>query len=123
MKPRSDILQDKKGIHIKIDKKVHAALRAKLFKYNVSMQEVFNEFASGIAAEDHRSIRILETIVSKKIKDALENAPALRKRKNIGFGELDADALYNLISEDNADKDDYEESPQVKPGAKKHEAA
>jgi hypothetical protein len=119
VKPRSDILRDKKCIHIKLDKKVHAALRAKLFKFNISMQEVFNEFAAGVAAEDNRSNRILESIVSKKIKDALENPPELRKRKDIGFGELDADALYNLISEDNEE----EEPPRVKPGANKNEAA
>lgn len=91
-----DMFQDKKGIHVKLDKQVHATLRAKLFKYNLSMQEVFDDFARLIAEDNKRAQVILELLVQKKLKRALEGK--LRQKEDLALNEMDADALYNLIN-------------------------
>ena len=42
---RTDILHDRKCIHVKLKKDVHLKLREKLFAYQLSIQAVFDEFA------------------------------------------------------------------------------
>ena len=91
-----DMFQDKKGIHVKLDKQVHAALRAKLFKYNLSMQEVFDDFARLIAEDNKRAQTILELLVQKKLKAALEGKQNQKSEPTLS--DLDAEALYNLIN-------------------------
>lgn len=90
-----DMFQDKKGIHVKLDKQVHAALRAKLFQYNLSMQEVFDNFARLIAEDNRRAQVILDLLVQKKLKASIEGK---QKQKETGLSEMDAETLYNLIN-------------------------
>ena len=94
---RTDILQDKKCVHVKLDKDVHAALRAKLFQHNLSMQEVFDEFAKLIASDDARAGRMLEQLVMRKVKEAIDGKP--KRTRDRSVNELDHDALYDLIEE------------------------
>lgn len=94
---RTDILSSRKGIHIKLDKDVHLALRLRLFKHNLSMQEIFDEFARLIAADDMRADRMIEQLVLRKTKELLEGRPKKLRRRNIN--ELDHDTLYSLIVE------------------------
>lgn len=91
-----DIFQNKKGIHVKLDKEVHAALRAKLFKYNLSMQEVFDDYARLIAEDNRRAQTLLDSLVQKKLKAAIEGTSM--RVKDEQFNELDAESLYNLIN-------------------------
>jgi hypothetical protein len=93
---RPDILQDRKCIHVKLDKDVHAALRAKLFKHNLSMQEVLDEFSKLVASGDGRAEKIIEALVKRKVREALEGLP---KRRERNVNELDHDTLYDLIEE------------------------
>ena len=36
---RSDIFEERKSVHIKLDKDVHYAIREKLFRHNITMQD------------------------------------------------------------------------------------
>jgi hypothetical protein len=94
---RTDLLQDRKCVHVKLDKDVHAALRARLFQHNLSMQEVFDEFAKLIASDDSRAQRIVEQLVMRKVKEAIEGKPKRQHTRSVN--ELDHDALYDLIEE------------------------
>lgn len=94
---RTDILHDRKCVHVKLDKDVHAALRGKLFKHNLSMQEVFDEFAKLVASEDKSACRIVENLVMRKVREAIEGKP--KKERTRSVNELDHDALYDLIEE------------------------
>jgi len=97
---RTDILHTHKCVHIKLLKDSHSALRALSFKYNVSMQEMFNEFALAIVREDKFAINLVEKIAMKKVNDTLQNKKTkVHKAKNIS--ELDHEALYNLIENSN----------------------
>lgn len=93
---RTDLLQDRKCVHVKLDKNVHAALRAKLFQHNLSMQEVFDEFAKLVVTDDSRAGRIVEHLIMRKVKEAINGKP---KKRDRGINELDNDTLYNLIEE------------------------
>jgi hypothetical protein len=99
---RADVLQDRKGIHVKLDKETHAQLRTKCFQYGLSMQEVFEEFARQLATDEFRAVRIVENLVSRKVQAQLDGEPRRKRRRSQGVGELDQDTLYNLISEENS---------------------
>lgn len=96
---RSDIFVDKKSVHFKLDKEVHLALRAKLFKYNISMQELFDEFARMVVTEVPKAHSIVDSIVGKKMRSTLSNGPSKRRKvKNIQATPFEADALYDMIN-------------------------
>lgn len=90
---RSDVLKDRKCIHIQLEKSIHAQLRVSMFKYNLSMQEVFGEFAEMVVNEEAFAGRVLERVANRKIKEALEGKPKAQR----GVDELDSEALYDLI--------------------------
>lgn len=92
---RPDVFVDKKCIHVKLNKETHAALRTKLFKHSISMQDLFEECARLVATETPRGQSIVESIVNRKIKEAISGN---KKKKDISFGDLDADTLYNMIN-------------------------
>lgn len=89
------MFEDRKSIHVKLSKDVHFALRAKLFKYSISMQELFDEFARMVATDTAKGQAVLNSIVARKTKNALEGKP--RKKKE-PIRTFDADALYDLIN-------------------------
>jgi len=96
---RSDIFVDKKSVHFKLDKDVHLALRAKLFKYNISMQELFDEFARLVVADVPKANSVVDSIVGKKIRSTLANGPSKRRRKKEAVTtDFEADALYDMIN-------------------------
>ena len=90
---RSDVLRDRKCIHIQLEKSVHAQLRVAMFKYNLSMQEVFNEFANMIVSEEGMAGRVLERVAHRKMQAILEGRP----KNERGVDKLDSEDLYNLI--------------------------
>jgi hypothetical protein len=99
---RSDLLQKKKCVHVKLSKETHSAFRAKLFEYGLSMQEAFDEFACLVAQSDSPATRIIEKLNTRKLKEALRSAEEKKRMKESSFGELDSDTLYSMISEGEA---------------------
>lgn len=83
-----------KDIHIKIRKDAHGSLRAFLFKKELSMQEVFEEFAQLVVAEDPRALRMIDQLVVKKAQAKIDK---VTKQKPIS--ELDQETLYNLLED------------------------
>lgn len=94
---RHDIFQDRKSIHIKLSKEAHAALREKLFKCGLTMQDVFEELADIVLSDSSRADRLIHSIVKKKIKEQIDGVKKNDKRRPID--EFDAETLYNLIEE------------------------
>lgn len=83
-----------KDLHIKITKEAHASLRALLFKKELSMQEVFEELAQLIFAEDRHMLRVIDNLVMKKAKAKLDKVTKQRP-----LTELDQDTLYNMLED------------------------
>lgn len=102
---RTDVFHDRKCVHVKLDKDVHAALRARLFQHNVSMQEVFDEFARQFVSGDAGANRIVERYVMRKVQ-ALIAGEKKPRRSAMQINELDHDAIYNLIDEEGIDPDE-----------------
>lgn len=99
---RTDLFNNSKCIHFKINKELHFALRSKLFKYNLSMQELFEEFTRLVATDTQKGQSIVDMAVNRKIKNFLRgDTKTLTKRKinNINIGNLNDDSVGNLDSE------------------------
>ena len=92
---RTDIFQDRKCVHVKLDKDVHAAFRARLFQHNLSMQEVFDEFAKLFVSDNRSAKHIVEHLVMRKVEEAIAGKP--KRQRDRGINELDHAALYDLI--------------------------
>jgi hypothetical protein len=95
---RADLFQDRKCVHIKLEKEVHAAFRARLFRHGISMQEAFDEFAKQVSEGMRSANAIVETIINRKIKEAIDGRVSKPPRKRESFGELDSESIYNLIN-------------------------
>ena len=100
---RTDILHDRKCIHVKLKKDVHMKLREKLFQHQLSMQSIFDEFARLIIKEDKRAIKIIEDLVIRRAKEQLEKPLKSSTTYNRGvINELDHNTLYNMINADDS---------------------
>lgn len=95
---RHDIFCDKKSIHVKLAKDAHASLRQKLFKYGLTMQDLFHEAAMMALSDDRKAENLLERISKKKLEENIRRLDKkLQGRSGPTIGELDAETLYNLI--------------------------
>ena len=107
----SNAFAARKCIHVKISMEHFESFRLELFKRRLSMQEVFDEFASLIAQNDAMAIKFIERItVSKnrqkmeKILGAVANKPmtanqekALKKsKKEVSVDQDLADLLESV---------------------------
>lgn len=89
------------SIHFSIQTDTHIGFRTELFKKQLTIQEALCEFARLVADGDRRANKILDELVIRKIQSQIEG---LRTQPST-LGELDKDALYNLIH-DEKDEDD-----------------
>ncbi len=98
---RHDLFFHKKSVHVKLTKEVHTALREKLFKHGITMQDLFHEAAEMVLLEGPKSDKLLEKISKKKLLITLEK---VNRQQNMQLGELDSDTLYNLLEDSNDDE-------------------
>ena len=94
---RHDLFHGRKSVHVNLEKNIHAALRSKLFKHNISMQEILNECAKQIAEETKIGNNIVEIVVKRKLQDAIEGRSNRLSNKN-SFSEIDSESLYSLLN-------------------------
>ncbi len=80
--------ETKKSIHINLTKRTHSGFRRTLFDHSLSMQEVFELFASLVAAEDEQALEIVLQAKNNKRSKTLE-----KLKKN------EVDDLYDAISQ------------------------
>ena len=95
---RHDIFQDRKSIHIKLSKEAHASLREKLFKFGLTMQDVYEELTDIVLSDSGRADRLIQGIIKKKIKEQIDGTKKNSKQRR-PMDEFDAETLYNLIEE------------------------
>ena len=67
---------------------IHSDFKSNLAKYGLSMQEVLEECAILIAAEDSNMEKILNELIAKKSKGAIRIA------------EKDAETIYRIIGDE-----------------------
>lgn len=103
---RHDIFESRKCVHIKLPKEIHATLREKLFRHNVTMQDLFQDYAEIIAEDNVRADKTIQRLVSKKMKSMIEGDTKKRENKGLMMSELDSDTLYNLLEEAEKNKNE-----------------
>lgn len=82
--------ETKKSVHINIPRATHALVKTQCFKYNLTMQDVFEELAQMIAAEDPDALEMMSSLAMKKRDAAI-------KRLSVS----DAESIFNIIESDN----------------------
>lgn len=82
--------ETKKSVHINIPRATHALVKTQCFKYSLTMQDVFEELAQMIAAEDPEAIEMMSNLSMKK-------RDATIKRLSVS----DAESIFNIIESDN----------------------
>lgn len=102
---RADIYFNRKSIHIKLPKDLHASLREKLFKHSLTMQDLFEDYTEILVTDSARAERIIQRVVTKKIKAIIEGK---RDTNSLVMGELDSDTLYNLLEASERKQNDEE---------------
>lgn len=101
---KTDIFFNKKSVHVKLTREVHALLREKLFRHGITMQDLFQEAAEMAVNEGVRSEKLLEKIAKKKLLQTLEKSS---KDKINSSTVIDSEVMYNLL-EDNDDEQSEE---------------
>lgn len=99
---RTDAFFGKKSVHVKLTKEVHTSLREKLFRYGITMQDLFQEAAEMAVHEGTRSEKLLEKIARKKLLASLEKP--LRGQSS-SSNEIDSETMYNLLEESSDDNE------------------
>lgn len=95
---RQDLYQDKKCIHVKLDKDTHSAIRTLSFHKGISMQEMFEEFARSLTAGDKRAVGIIDKFILKKL-NLPKRLNRYRKKKATELSDPDKQSLYDLIDD------------------------
>ena len=93
---RHDLFYGRKSVHVKLTKETHAALREKLFRHGITMQDLFQEAADMVLNESISAEKLLQRVAKKKLKATLEKMP---RAKSFHLGELDSETLYNLLED------------------------
>ena len=78
----------RKAVHVHMTTGVHAEFKSNVAKMGLSMQEVLEECAIRIAAEDTYMEKFLNELVIKKSEGAIRIA------------ERDAESIYRIISDE-----------------------
>jgi hypothetical protein len=102
---RHDVFVDKKSVHVKLTKEVHAALREKLFRSGITMQDLFQETAEMVLSESPKAQKLIENIAKKKMRLYLEG---MRRGQVHAIGALDSETLYNLLEQNDKRESDEE---------------
>ena len=87
MKHISDPIK-RKSVHVHMTTGVHSEFKSNVAKVGLSMQEVLEECAIRIAAEDSYMEKILNELIIKKSEGAIRIA------------EKDAESIYRIISDE-----------------------
>ena len=80
-------LETRKSVHINLTRATHSEFRKVLIDYNLSMQEVFEYFASLVAENDSSASSMVREAFSRKRDKAIKKVTA-----------KEADNLYDAIS-------------------------
>jgi hypothetical protein len=82
--------ETKKSVHINIPRETHALVRSQCFKYNLTMQDIFEELAQMIAAEEPEAIEMMSNLSMKKRDASIKRLSA-----------SDAESIFNIIENNN----------------------
>ena len=62
----------RKSVHVALMKDTHAEFRSALIKHDISMQAVFEEFATRVILNDNFALRVIESAKEKKKNNTIK---------------------------------------------------
>jgi len=89
------MITSKKSMHISLKADTHMGFKMQCVKRNLSMQEVFEEFASRVANESNDVLRIMDQLIKDK------HIKVVKK-----YTKTDVDSIFNLLEEEDPLKGD-----------------
>ena len=87
--------ETKKTVHFTMTRETHADFRIACFKNRLTMQDILEEFAQLVAAENPAALRIMTNLSEKKRNDEISR-----------LSDLDSESILNVISSLNPLNDD-----------------
>lgn len=103
MKIDSSIFESRRCVHIKIPREVHATIKEKITSYNVTMQDLFQEYAIEIAENHEKIEKAMQKISNRKMLNSLiSESKAMRgkrRTRSLMLSDLDSNMLYSLLEE------------------------
>ena len=84
----------KKSMHISLKNDTHMGFKLQCVSRNLSMQEVFEEFASRVANESNDVIRIMEQLVKDKQTKSVKK-----------YSKTDVNSIFNMLESEDPLKD------------------
>jgi len=87
--------ETKKTVHFTMTRETHADFRIACFKNRLTMQDILEEFAQLVAAENPAALRIMTNLSEKKRNDEISR-----------LSDLDSESILNVISNLNPLNDD-----------------
>ena len=105
--PNTDCLFKTKRFGVTLSKDDFILLRTTLFRYDLSMQEVFGELARRIIDQTDSGVKYLNEMVKIKLQRKIDG---YKRPEQGALSEQDIDVLYDLIEEGSKKKsDDYDD--------------
>jgi len=83
-----ELTEQRKTLHVGINKSSHIGFRIQCFKHGLSMQEVVEEFVVRIANEDAEALEYLAELKQDK------KSKTIKKLKSV-----DVESIYDMINE------------------------
>ena len=89
--------ESKKTVHFSMTRETHSEFRISCFKHRLTMQDILEEFAQLVAAENPAALRIMKNLSEKKRNEEISR-----------LTKTDSESILNIISEINPLNDDDE---------------
>lgn len=87
-------------VHMRLYKEAYYGLRAELYKHNLTLQELFQEFAFLIMKGDIRVTTIIQEVVDRK---RLKEQAKFYYKASPDYASADEETLYDLIKNEGVD--------------------
>ena len=89
--------ESKKTVHFTMTRETHSDFRISCFKNRLTMQDILEEFAQLVAAENPAALKIMKTLSDKKRNEEISR-----------LTKTDSESILNIISEINPLNDDQD---------------
>ena len=97
----ASFLQERKCLHVAVNKGDYDVLRAITIARGISLQEFFTGVAQRIARGDHVAMKLLDQIVANKITDEVARIaagiPKMSSDTSSKIDDVDKDTIFDML--------------------------
>ena len=100
-------LTKRKDVHVSLAWDEYVRARGKLFEYNLTLTECFEEFALLLAHEHPLGKKIIDRCYRNAMQRKLDELK--EPKKALSFDKIDVDAVYDMINDEQGEDEHDEE--------------